>query len=304
MHQIVKLYLPTNIVYTLWILVCCSIATLGTTVSAQSPELFSFQYHFFPEEPVTESNDSIAIGISEIETSIRLPIKLSKKLSLLTGGTFGMIFSRSSQDELETELYFIALETYAIFTLKKNHRLVGVLVPAISSTLQDKLSTEDLLTQASLSYFRDVNNRLNFGVGGLYTSRFGRPQFLPLLAFNYYGANVKYNLTLPLTLQVTWAYEKRLSYGLVISVNGSQYNTSQATRFFTSTIDAIDFSRVLIGPELGIRLKGPLHLTLSGGICTRRVLQLNARGGQDQDLSLDAGAFLTAKFSLKPNIQK
>jgi hypothetical protein len=167
--------------------------------------------------------------------------------------------------------------------------------------LQDKLTTEDFLTQASLGYYREVSERFNYGIGIIYTSRFGYPLLLPLIALNHKREKVKYDITLPVLLKATWAYDKNLSFALKFSVNGSQFNTAQNAEFNNIPVDAVNFSRILIGPELGIRLKKQLFLTFYGGISVRRLFELNSDSGPTQDLGLNDGAFVSAKISIKPN---
>jgi hypothetical protein len=275
--------------------------SIGNFVYAQTPELFKVAYSYLPEQTIKESNDSVKASFSEFETSFLTPIKAGDKLLLLVGATYRMVFPLSTINELETRLYFIAMRLSAIFNIDEKQRLIGMVIPAISSTLQGALTGDDFLTQASLGYYRDVSKRFNYGVGVIYTSRFGSPLVLPLIALNHKREKVRYAITLPVFLQATWAYNKNLNYGIKFSVNGSQYNPAQDAQFNAISIDDVNFSRVLFGPELGIRLKGPVYLTLYGGISFRRVFKFNSNSGPDQDLGLNDGAFVSAKISIKPN---
>jgi hypothetical protein len=268
---------------------------------AQTPELLRVKYGYLPDASIIESNDSVQVGFSELEASILAPIKLSDKLMLLAGGTYVMVFPQSTINELETKLYFIALRLTTIYNFDNKNRLVGTVTPAISSTLQDEITSDDFLTQASLAYFREVSEQLNYGIGLIYTSRFGYPRVLPLLALNYKREEVKYEITLPVLLQATWAYNKGLSYSLKLSVGGSQYNAAQGAQFNGIPVDAVNFSRILIGPEIGIRLKRQLYLTVFGGISVRRLFELNSDSGPTQDLGVNNGAFISTKISIIPN---
>jgi hypothetical protein len=58
-------------------------------------------------------------------------------------------------------MYFIALQLYSVFNIDDKHWLIGMVIPDISSTLQDELTDENFLKQASLGYFRNVSERFN-----------------------------------------------------------------------------------------------------------------------------------------------
>jgi len=275
-------------------------ALMGKLLAGQTFEVFKIQYSYLPNGEVSEGMNDTEVDFSEFEASFLLPIKTSEPLRILAGVTYSMAFPQSSENNADTKLYFIALRAIGIYDFDEKNRVVGVFIPSISSTLQDKLTSDDFLTQASLSYSRLVNESFNYGLGVMYTSRFGFPQVLPLFTLKYIREKIRYDLRLPLSIQATWAYDSNLSYGLKFNVNGSQFNSAEGSIYDGVQIDAVNFSRILFGPEVGIRLKNQIFLNLYAGISLRRVFELNSESGPDQDLSLNNGAFISAKISLKP----
>jgi len=276
------------------------VTLMSKLLTGQTLEVFKVQYSYLPNGEVSEGIDNTEVNFSEFEASFLLPIKTSEPLRFLAGGTYSMAFPQSAENNTDTKLYIIALRAVGIYDFDNKNRVVGVFIPSISSTLQDNLTTDDFLAQASLSYSRLVNESFNYGLGVMYTSRFGFPQILPLFTLNYIREKVRYDMRLPLSIQATWAYNSNFSYGLKFNVNGSQFNSAEGSIYNGVQIDAVNFSRILFGPELGIRLKNQIFLNLYAGISMRRVFELNSESGPDQDLSLNNGVFISAKISLKP----
>jgi hypothetical protein len=273
---------------------------LGNQTYSQSPEILRIQYAYLPNSNVLESNDSINVQISEFTTSFYYPFKPGNQWTTLVGGVFSIVFPNSEANELNSRLYFIGLQGIITYEFKHNNQLVGIIIPAISSTLQDIISMDDFLTQASLGYFKEVNDKFTFGVGCVYTSSFGFPQLLPLISLVYQPNSTRYELTFPSYIQVTWNFDQRFSYALKASVNGSQFNASKGAEFNNIQVDAVNFSRILIGPEVNFRLKNQLYLSLYGGLAARRIFDLNSETGMNQDLGLQNMAFLSTKISIKP----
>lgn len=271
----------------------------GSWVLAQAPELFALQYNYLPQVSAIETADTASVGFSEIAISFLVPIQPNEKWAILLGAGYGLVQPRSELSELNTELHFIALQCTTAFEINQRSHIIGVVLPAISSTLQDPLSFDDFLTQASLSYVRKVNDAFLYGFGALFTSRFGFPQLFPLLMLQYKTQKVQFQLNMPTLAQATWNYDKRLSYGIKIAVNGSQFNAARDAAYNQIPVDAFNFSRILIGPEVSIGLKNNLFLDFFGGLAVRRILELNSDSGNLSDLGLQNGLFFSTKFYLK-----
>lgn len=271
-------------------------------IGAQDLEILKVQYSYLPNGQIADSTIADEkIDFSEYTISVLLPAIMGDKFHLLAGGTFNLAFPQSANNEANTKLYFMGLRFIGAYDLNEKNRLIATWVPSISSTLEDDLSGDDFLTQASISYSRLATDSLRYGFGVMYTSRFGFPQALPLLTCSYLRAKVRYDIRLPISIRATWDYDAKFSYGLKLSVNGSQFNASQGAIYEGVPIDAVNFSRILLGPEFGIRLKEKLYLTLFAGVSLRRIFELKSENDLDQNLSLDNGLFFSAKISLKPN---
>jgi len=110
---------------------------------------------------------------------------------------------------------------------------------------------------------------------------------------------MKLDVNLPFLISTRWNYKNAFSYGLKLSVNGSQYNFEDES-FNGNEVDVANFSRLRFGPEIQYRVKGPIVLTLFGGVAANRTYEFELNNADDLDFSLDNGPFISLRLSLKP----
>lgn len=272
------------------------ILLLPLNLTSQVPDLFSLQYAHYPSSPLQGSYDSVDVRFAEASLAFLVPVQRNERLTTLVGAGYSMVFPASDANALDTRLYFIGLQAVTSYRIDERRRLGALLLPAISSTLQDPLAWDDLLTQASMMYTFDRSERLRLGVGAVYTSRFGYPLLLPMVSLRDSTDEHTYELVLPLGLRASWKAGDRWSYGLALTVNGSQYDPARDASFNGLPVDAVHFSRILLGPELKYRLRGPLWLSVSAGVVTRRIFDLRSERAADQDLGVQNGMFVATRL--------
>ncbi len=271
----------------------------GPEIVAQDFELFGLEYSYFPDAAVRNSSDSVNINFNDFELSALAPIKASEQLYFLVGGNYRFIDPKSSETQIEPNLHFIALRLSTVINFSRDNSLMVTFNPAISSTLNSSLTRDDFLFLGNIIYRKKVSEVFSYAVGAAYTSRFGRPLALPIGALFYRGNKFSLNATLPIEIQATWNPNKQFTYGLKASVNGSQYNLPDGTIIGGVEMNVLNFSGLQVGPEIGIRIKGPLHLTLFGGLITGRTFYFVATNETDQDSRINNGGFISARISIK-----
>lgn len=235
---------------------------LGNGAAAQDIDLLKLQYNYLPDATLKESDDSARSSFHEWHASLVLPVSRNQKWTVLFGGLFNLVYPQSNLNAANSRLYFIALQCTTVYKLSDKHKIVGLFLPGISSTLEDPLSTKDFLAQFGFSYLISPNPSLTYGIGGVYNSSFGFPLVLPLLSLQYQKGHSLYDFTFPSHIKAIWNYLKPISYRLKASINGSQYNTPDQSQFNGNPIEVINFSRVLIDPELNFELRSQIHLSL------------------------------------------
>lgn len=273
-----------------------------SSASGQDIELLGVEYSRYPSAAVT-SSDSLEANFTEYEVRLQFPAIKKEKFSLLIGGTYRLVTPDSDAGTFESNLYFLSTNFVGAYSLSDNQQLIIGVVPAISTTTNARGFTSDnYLMQGALLYRKKVSERFSYSFGVLSTSRFGAPIILPSLGMSHEGEKMKLDINLPLLIQSMWNYQNAFSYGLKLSVNGSQYNFEEES-FNGSEVNLARFSRVRLGPQLQCVIKGPLVFTLYGGIAANRTYEFELNGADDLDFSLDNGPFVSFRLSLNPQLK-
>jgi hypothetical protein len=266
---------------------------------AQQIELLGIEYSRYPEASVSEA-DTVAASFHELDFSALVPVPINDRWNLLIGGNYRLVLPENTAQDFETDLFFAALRLVAVYNLSGKSRLILNALPALSASEGSRgLSSGNFLMQGGLFYKKDVSDRFSYTLGVLSTSRFGAPVILPYLGLTHKGKKMRLDAYLPFQVQSMWNYKKPFSYGLSLSVNGSQYNIENQT-FNGFSVDVANFSRVRFGPEVQYRIKGPLVITLFGGIALNRTFNFELEGTEDLDFGLEPGPFFSVKIALRP----
>jgi hypothetical protein len=265
----------------------------------QQLELLGVEYARYPASDV-EDRDTINVSFDEFEVSALAPVSIGDRWTLLAGGTYRHILPTNSVGAFEDNLFFLALRLVASYQLSDNKRLIINALPAISTT-DDARSFEgdNFLMQGGVFFNKVVNERFSYTLGILSTSRFGSPIVLPSLGFSHETDQFKLNLALPFLVQAIWDHEKRLSYGIRLAVNGSQYNFNDEFVNGNEVLLA-NFSRTRFGPELIYKIKESLVVNLFGGTTLNRTYNFSLSSIDDLDFGLQNGPFAAIRLSIIP----
>lgn len=265
----------------------------------QEIELFGLEYARYPSASVS-SIDSVESSFTELEISAFVSVVDKLRWTLLAGGTYRLVIPESASRQFDENLFFLALRLVVAYNLSESEKLILNGLPAISTTDEPgSFDGDNFLMQGGIYYQKRVNDRFSYLLGLLSTSRFGRPLVLPSVGFIRVGRKMKLDVNLPLFIRAIWNHQGTLSYGLALSVNGSQYNFNN--QFFNgSEVDVAHFSRARLGPEFQYRIKGPLVLVLSAGLAANRTYDFVLEGSDYIDISLNNGPYVSAKIALRP----
>jgi len=273
---------------------------LGFSCLGQTLEPFKVEYANYPFSQIT-SNDTVEVRFQEFEVGAILPIVRKEKLNLLGGAVFRMVLPENTIQEFESDLIFLGIRLIGIYKLSSGNEIVLNAFPAISTADNTQtFSGENFLMQGGLFYRHHVNERLFYTLGVISTSRFGRPLVLPLLGVSYRAEKFSFSANLPILLEAKWNYMNPFSFGLKASANGSQYNVQNESES-GNQFDLIRFSRVQIGGLLEYRIKGPLTVSIFGGVAASRIYEFELIDSESINLDLENAPFVSAKLSFKPN---
>ncbi|MEO1255359.1 MAG: DUF6268 family outer membrane beta-barrel protein [Bacteroidota bacterium] len=279
-----------------------SIVVFHTVLGAclgQEIELLGMEYARYPSSKVT-TTDSLEASFTEYEVAALFPAVREEKFNLLLGGTYRLVAPEGNDRLSEANLFFLGANIIGSYSLSGNKQLVLVALPAASTTTDSRgITSDNFLMQGALLFRKKVSESFSYTIGALSTSRFGSPIVIPSLGLSHTGEKMKLDINLPFLIRSIWNYQNPFSYGLKLSVNGSQYNFDEES-FSGDQVDVANFSRIRIGPELQYRVKGPLVFTLYGGIAANRTYEFELNDGDKTDFSLDNGSFVSFRLSLKP----
>ncbi len=275
--------------------------SLGTSFS-QDIELFGVEYARYPSAKVT-TVDSLEASFTEYVVTALIPAVKKERFNLLLGGTYRLVTPDGDDRPSDANLFFLAANIFGAYSLSDNKQLVLVALPAASTTTDSRgITSDNFLMQGALLYRKEVSERFSYTLGVLSTTRFGSPLVMPSVGLLHKGEKMKLDVNLPFLIQSIWNYQNTFSYGLKLSVNGSQYNFDEES-FNGDQVDVANFSRLRIGPELQYRIKGPLVFTVYGGITVNRTYEFELIGADDVDFSLENGPFVSFRLSIKPQLK-
>jgi len=269
--------------------------------SGQDIELFSLEYGRYSGAKV-QSNDTLEASFVEYELKALFPAVRQEKFSLLAGGVYRLTVPEGSDRISGSNLFFLAVNVVGSFKLSDKVKLLATAIPALSTTSDTKIFTSDnFLMQGAILYHKKVSDRFTYRFGALSTSRFGSPIIVPSLGLSHQGRRMKLDLNLPFLMSVLWDYKKDFSYGIKLSLNGSQYNVEEET-FNGNETDAANFSRIRVGPQIQHRLKGPIVIGAFAGMAVNRTFEFEVVDADDVDFSLENSPFVAVRLSLKPQL--
>lgn len=236
----------------------------------QESELFGIEYASYQGKPV-KNTDSAEVSFSEVEIAALFPVLSKEKFTFIAGGVYRLVIPEGDQRQTESNLFFLGAKLIGAYKLTDKSQLVLSAIPALSTTTDSRgISSDNILMQGALLYRKKVSEKFFYTLGVLSTSRFGSPLILPSVGLSHLGEKIKLVINRPFFIKTTWNHKSSFSYGLKLSVNGSQYNIDNEVVNGVE-VDVVNFSRLRIGPELQCRIKGPLVFTLYGGLAASYV---------------------------------
>lgn len=283
---------------------------ISNDLFAQDFELFKFHAAYYPTQAIEDSSESGEIGYFEWAGQLTIPqlIKNKQKTILLhrlgyvnlqvdTEGNFNNT-SIKSKKYYHTVSYNMGL----IQPLSSKWIWILNLNPTLASDFEASLNEDDLLFQGNTLAVKNNSEKVKYGFGLAYNTRFGRQIMIPLGMFKYRTPKLSLDALLPVQLSILFNTPNEMFYyGIEVRLNGGFFNNTSSIEILNTIVDETGYSRFNIGPTIAVQLKSGIKITLAGGVSAGRRLDFIAADEEVIDRTPETGPFLTMGVSFTPN---
>ena len=279
----------------------------GYGTFAQGLELAGFSFTRFPGAQVVDSPINQEIEVNEYNFFLNIPKPLKNEKTVIVNGLQNKLVTPFAENDIAVgidgeNLHLIGYRLMVLHQLKNDWRLLALVNPALSSTFSTSLDSDDFLLNGTLQFIKQKTEKLSYGGGLLFTSRFGNPILLPTLQLTLKTEKSQFKMVLPRSISYE-RYFGDFTAGLEASVDGSLYNVNYAIDTggsLAEPVDKVGYTRVIVGPKLSYRIGEVLKLNASGGIAAVRRLELQSDFFENLTNEVEASTFLQLGISIVP----
>jgi len=265
--------------------------------------LATTDFIYYPESNINSKSGKGKIGMNEYNFTFQYALPIQDKKIYFYNKIDLSVFSYDVY-LTSTDLGF--QETYrsldfsvgVIKVLPKEWSLALVFSPTLASDFKDKLSSDDFIYQFSALAVKRAKDKLQYGLGIAYTSRFGKLTLLPLVNLTYKKNKWLTSVLVPTYMSQFYCFNENSRIGLSANVNGDYYNVCFDAIPTTIDLNKASYSRITIGPEYQFKLFGDIYLDTSIGIAVRNILAIQNEDLKEE-LSLDVDSKYYFRMGLK-----
>lgn len=175
--------------------------------------------------------------------------------------------------------------------------LLASVTPGLASDFNAYLSVGDFNFQAVTAFIRTRSPRFSYGFGAVYSTQFGQPIPIPVIALNWNnGGKIRWDTILPVSSEFWYAASEKLNIGLLFGLNGNNYNLD--SRLFAAPDPQLQYFSLTLGPSIGYMLSGILKVKLDGGLVGVQQYQFYSGNTQQSSLNLKPSSFVRIGVSL------
>ena len=275
-------------------------------LSAQNVDIIGISYTYNPKVglmnppgPVLENTD---LDVAELKVKLLLPTQLKNGNTTIING-LEWHYVNAFFDQLP-EAYFFDANLHSLqYTLGINQRIHdkwgvrAMAKPTLASNFQDGISGDDFYMQGSAVVHRIIRKGFSVGAGAAYTNGFGEPVAVPILSLRYQTEKFDLDINAPVKVSAKYTASKFVA-GIKAEVDGNQYNLRLGDNENPQVekLDAINFSRMNIGPVFGWVIDGQGRIELSAGVSLNRIFKVVDVADTELDYDLDNGFFVKTGF--------
>ncbi|TRX54887.1 hypothetical protein FNH22_19225 [Fulvivirga sp. M361] len=303
----IKNYFKMRSYKLLWNIVCGLLLLSSLPTWSQDLQLAGISFTRFPGAQITDSPLDQEVEVNEYNFFLNLPKRLKNEKTILINGLQYRLVTTFTDNNLnlgldEQHLHLIGYRVMAFHPLANNWSALVSLNPTLSSTFNTALEWDDFLFNGLLQFVKKKSDRLSYGGGIAFTSRFGEPILIPTLQLTIRSENSKFQVLLPRNI----TYDRffgRFTAGLQMAASGSRYNVNYSrTNFLNATepVDKLVYTRVIIGPSLSYRIGKVIQLEASGGVSVARRVELQGSLFDDDNYDIANSQYFRFGIAIIP----
>ena len=136
--------------------------------------------------------------------------------------------------------------------------------PGLASDFESDVSSDDFYFETVLIFIRQFGERFSFGFGAAYSTQFGEPIPMPVLAFDWNnGKKLSWSTILPVNSEFWYQSSDKFGLGLVLGSDGNNYHGDPVLFGVANT--QLRYSVMTFGPSARYHLSSWLQLTMDTG---------------------------------------
>lgn len=270
---------------------------------SQGFKLAGIKYANYLKSPLKNVSGNQENSFQEFGAFVNFPKVLKKDTTILINGVgygwakatmynYPMLQTSEYQKKLQSFYYQLTF----LHTWNEKWSLVASLKPTIASDFDQKLSSDDLVFQGSVTAMRKINDRLKLGFGIANSTRWGSPITIPVVSLQYKSHRHKLEGVLPAKIVYTYALPKeKWQLGIGYTRSGANFNISDTN---IGAFDKINYSRANIGLSANYRLTKLLRLEAHGGVSAGRIYRLIDSDNNVLDFDSKASPYFSLGIAL------
>ena len=288
---------------------CLVFVGFTPTAHAQSGPSFSASYDFLPfqnfKDPRIAGQPAPELGNTQVQAN-----------TVSIGASYPWVFS-GGRTVLTNEIYYQRREfgfknfpdgdpdledVHAVnYTLTLQHgispqwTMLTMLTPGLASDFDADVSSDDFALQAVAIFIRQFSEQFSFGFGAAYSTRFGEPLPLPVLAFDWNnGKNLSWSAILPASSEFWYQSSEKLRLGMVLGVDGYDYHGDPD--IYGVTDPRLRYSVTTLGPATRYRLTERMDLNVDFGFSGFHRFEFYDGDDEQHSFNLKSSVFFRAGF--------
>ena len=146
-------------------------------------------------------------------------------------------------------------------------------------------------------FIRQLRETVSYGIGVAYSTDFGQPFPLPVLAFNWNnGSTLSWENILPVSSELWYRASERLRLGAVLGLEGGNFRGDPD--IFGVANPELRYSVLMVGPSASYQLSSAMQFRIDSGLIGHHRFEFFDGDEEAASFNVKPSAFLRAAIQL------